>query len=79
MEGCENNFLAAGQGVKKGFFKSVLLFCLFMLEKVGERKRGENMKNMENENFNKKAQKNSVFGVVVNKEDVFAEMAFFEK
>ena len=37
------------------------------------------MKNMENDNF-KKAQKNSVLGVVVNKEDVFfAEMAFFEK
>ena len=60
---------------KKGFRKKKCALFVFCLFNVGERKR-ENMKQLETKN-SKKAQKNSVFGVVVNKMVLFCKNVIF--
>ena len=60
---------------KKGNQKKMCTFC-FRLFYVGKSKK-ENMKNKEKENF-KKAQTNSVFGVVVKKNGLLCQN-FWEK
>ena len=77
---CRGAKIIFGQFVrlsKKGFSKEMCTFC-FCLFYVGERKR-ENMKNWKTK-ISKKAQKNRVFGVVVNKNGpFFVKMSFFRK
>ena len=76
--GCENNFLAVCQGVKKGFSKkkcALFVFVFFMLEQV----KGTIWKKWKRKN-SKKAQKNSVFWVAVKKMFfLFVKMSFFRK
>ena len=75
---CENIFLAVCQGVKKRVFeKKMCTFC-FCLFYVGKRKR-ENMKKMEKENFKKKTRKIVFFGWLWRKMFFFVKLSFFRK